>query len=148
LLRQEVQTVQAARETDGKGRHTTTSRQLLRLPSGALMIDTPGLREIALWDAESGIEQAFADIEDVARNCRFRDCRHESEPGCAVRAALEAGVLDQGRVENRKKLEREQGFQRRKSDPEAMHEYKATLSRLLRGAREKYQQRERDGGKQ
>ena len=147
LLRQEVQTVQPTRETDGKGRHTTTSRQLLRLPSGALMIDTPGLREIALWDAESGIEEAFADIEDVARNCRFRDCRHESEPGCAVRAALEAGVLDQARVENRKKLEREQGLQRRQSDPQAMHEYKTTLTRLLRGAREKYQQRERDGGK-
>jgi ribosome biogenesis GTPase len=147
LLRRDVQAVQPTRETDGKGRHTTTSRQLLRLPSGALIIDTPGLREIALWDAESGIEEAFADVGNLARHCRFRDCRHESEPGCAVRAALEAGVLDEARVENRKKLEREQEFQRRKGDPEAMHEYKARITRLFRGVRQQNRQRERDGGK-
>jgi ribosome biogenesis GTPase len=147
LLRRDVQAVQPTRETDGKGRHTTTSRQLLQLPSGALVIDTPGLREIALWDAENGIEEAFADVADLARNCRFRDCRHESEPGCAVRAALEAGVLDKARVESQKKLECEQEFQRRKADPEVMREYKTRVTRLLRGAREKYRLRERDGGK-
>jgi ribosome biogenesis GTPase / thiamine phosphate phosphatase len=147
LLRQDVQAVQPTRETDGKGRHTTTSRQLLRLPSGALIIDTPGLREIALWDAETGVAQAFADIEEFAANCRFRDCEHENEPGCAVRKALAAGVLDEERVASLKKLEREQEFQRRKVDPAAMHEYKSKVTRLQRGAREKYQQRERDGGK-
>jgi ribosome biogenesis GTPase / thiamine phosphate phosphatase len=147
LLRQDVQAVQPTRETDGKGRHTTTSRQLLRLPGGALVIDTPGLREIALWDAESGIDAAFADVENLARNCGFRDCRHESEPGCAVRAALEAGVLEEARVENRKKLEREQEFQRRKVDPEAMHEYKTKITRMFRGMRQQNRLRDRNGGK-
>ncbi len=147
LLRREAQTVQPTRETDGKGRHTTTARQLLQLPGGALIIDTPGLREIALWAVEAGIDQAFADVEEFARGCRFRDCLHENEPGCAVRAAIAAGNLDAARVENRKKLEREQEFQRRKSEPEAMLEYKSKVTRLHRGARQKYEQRERDGGK-
>jgi ribosome biogenesis GTPase / thiamine phosphate phosphatase len=105
------------------------------------------LREVALWNADNGIEDAFPEIEELAKGCRFRDCQHESEPGCAVRAALESGNLDRARVENRKKLEREQEFQRRKSDPEAMHEYKSRVTRLHRGAREKYQLRERGGGK-
>jgi ribosome biogenesis GTPase / thiamine phosphate phosphatase len=147
LVEQEVQAVQRTRESDGKGRHTTTSRQLFRLRCGALVVDTPGLRELALWDADRGIETAFADIENIALQCRFRDCRHESEPGCAVRAALAEGALDQARLENRKKLEREQAFQRRKTDPEAMHEYKQRIGRLMRGVREKYRQRDREGGK-
>jgi ribosome biogenesis GTPase len=147
LLQEERQAVQPTRETDSKGRHTTTARQMFPLSTGAVIVDTPGLREIALWNADSGIEDAFPDIEGLAKGCRFRDCQHESEPGCAVRAALESGNLDRARVENRKKLEREQEFQRRKTDPEAMHEYKSGITRLHRGAREKYQLRERDGGK-
>jgi ribosome biogenesis GTPase / thiamine phosphate phosphatase len=145
LLREDKQATRPTREADSKGRHTTTARELFRLPGGALLVDTPGLREFALWNVDAGLVETFADIEELARNCRFGDCRHEEEPGCAVRAAVESGVLDEGRVENRKKLEREQEFQRRKSDPEAMHEYKTKVSQMMRGVREKYKRRERDG---
>ncbi len=145
LLHEEKQETKPTRESDSKGRHTTTARQLFRLPSGALLMDTPGLREFALWNVDSGISETFADIEELARECRFGDCRHESEPGCAVRAAIDSGTLDEARVENRKKLEREQEFQRRKSDPEAMHEYKAKVSRMMKGVREQSKRRERDG---
>jgi len=145
LLHEEMQATRPTRASDSKGRHTTTARQLFRLPGGALLMDTPGLREFALWNVDSGISETFADIEELARDCRFRDCTHGGEPGCAVRAALESGALDEGRVENRKKLEREQEFQRRKMDPEAAHEYKTKVSRMMRGVREKYKRRERDG---
>jgi ribosome biogenesis GTPase len=145
LLQEEKQAVRPTRESDSKGRHTTTARELFRLPGGALLMDTPGLREFALWNVDAGLSEAFADIEALARECHFSDCRHEGEPGCAVRAALERGTLDEARVENRRKLEREQEFQRRKSDPEAMHEYRTKLSRMMRGVRQKYKQRGRDG---
>jgi ribosome biogenesis GTPase / thiamine phosphate phosphatase len=145
LLHEERQATKPTREADSKGRHTTTARELFRLPGGALLMDTPGLREFALWNVDSGITEAFADIEELARECRFGDCRHEGEPGCAVRAAIEKGTIDEARVENRKKLEREQEFQRRKADPAAMHEYKTKVSRMMRGVREKYKQREKEG---
>lgn len=145
LLCEEKQPTQPTRESDSKGRHTTTARQLFRLPGGALLMDTPGLREFALWNVDSGISETFADIEELARECRFRDCRHEGEPGCAVRAAIENGSLDEARVENRKKLEREQEFQKRKTDPEAMHEYKTKVSRMMRGVREQYRRRDKEG---
>jgi ribosome biogenesis GTPase / thiamine phosphate phosphatase len=145
LLREEKQSTRPTRESDSKGRHTTTARELFRLPGGALLMDTPGLREFALWNVDAGLVETFADIEKLARECRFGDCQHGGEPGCAVRAAVESGTLDEARVENRKKLEREQEFQRRKSDPEAMHEYKTKVSRMMRGVREKYKQREKDG---
>ena len=115
LLREDAQAVKPTRESDGKGRHTTTARQLFRLPCGGLLMDTPGLREFASWKVDAGITETFADIEELARDCRFGDCRHETEPGCAVRAATQSGALDEARVESRKKLEREQEFQRRKS---------------------------------
>lgn len=89
---------------DGKGRHTTSTRHLFRVPGGGLVIDTPGMRELGLWEAESGVREAFADVEAVAVKCRFGDCRHEVEPGCAVRSAMEAGALDPARVENYRKL--------------------------------------------
>jgi ribosome biogenesis GTPase / thiamine phosphate phosphatase len=145
LLQEEKQATRPTRDADSKGRHTTTARQLFRLPGGALLMDTPGLREFALWNVDRGITETFADIEELAQECRFSDCRHEGEPGCAVRAAVESGTIDEARVENRKKLEREQEFQRRKSDPEAMQEYKTKVSRMMRGVREKYKQREKDG---
>jgi ribosome biogenesis GTPase len=145
LVHEEKQAVRPTRESDSKGRHTTTARQLFRLPGGALLMDTPGLREFALWNVDAGISEAFVDIEELARECRFRDCRHEGEPGCAVRAAAESGALDAARVESRKKLEREQEFQRRKTDPEAMHEYKTKVSKMMRGVREQYRKREKEG---
>ncbi|MFJ7159953.1 ribosome small subunit-dependent GTPase A [Streptomyces sp. NPDC101118] len=107
LLGEQVMDVQATREVDGKGRHTTTTRNLLRMPGGGVLIDTPGLRGVGLWDAETGVGQVFAEIEELAEDCRFHDCAHESEPGCAVRAALESGALPERRLDSYRKLLRE-----------------------------------------
>jgi ribosome biogenesis GTPase / thiamine phosphate phosphatase len=92
---------------DGRGRHTTTHRELVRLPGGALLLDTPGMRELQLWADESALEETFADVADLARQCRFSDCAHGSEPGCAVRAALADGTLPEVRWESYRKLQRE-----------------------------------------
>jgi ribosome biogenesis GTPase len=100
-----------------------------------------------LWDAEGGLAQTFADIDSLSAQCRFINCRHEGEPGCAVRAALSAGTLDPARVESRRKLLREQEFLRRKVDPEARQEQKEQWKLLHRAQRQKYEQRAKDGGK-
>ena len=100
-------TVSAIREDDSKGRHTTTHRQLIRLKSGVMIIDTPGMRELGMWDISEGLADAFADVEQFLGRCRFSDCRHEREPGCAVRAAIAAGELDISRWESYRKLEEE-----------------------------------------
>jgi ribosome biogenesis GTPase / thiamine phosphate phosphatase len=147
LLGQQVQEVQPVRKSDSKGRHTTTARELFALPGGALLVDTPGLREMQLWDADDGLSRTFADIDSLAAQCQFSNCRHEAEPGCAVLAALCAGTLDPARLENRRKLMREQEFLRRKIDPEARQEQKEQWKQIHRAARQKYQQRQRDGGK-
>ncbi len=110
LLGEERQAVGEIRDDDEKGRHTTTHRSLLSMPSGAMIIDTPGMRELQLSECEAGIATTFADIEELARNCKFNDCRHETEPGCAVRKAIEDGELDERRFENYSKLDREQAF--------------------------------------
>jgi len=107
LLGEERLAVRAIREEDSRGRHTTTHRQLLPLPGGALIIDTPGMRELGLWAVDSGLEEAYADIEALAESCRFRDCTHEQEPGCAIRAALAEGALDPARYARYAKLARE-----------------------------------------
>jgi ribosome biogenesis GTPase / thiamine phosphate phosphatase len=100
----------------GRGRHTTTSRELIRLPGGGLIIDTPGLREIQLWDAGGSIGQAFADIEAIATGCRFTDCRHDTEPRCAVRLAVEGGTLPADRLESYLKLRKEADYLAEKQD--------------------------------
>ncbi|MGW2717440.1 ribosome small subunit-dependent GTPase A [Streptomyces sp. NPDC001492] len=107
LLGEDVMEVQAARDVDGKGRHTTTTRNLLALPGGGVLIDTPGLRGVGLWDAESGVGQVFSEIEELAERCRFHDCAHDAEPGCAVREAVESGELPHRRLESYRKLIRE-----------------------------------------
>ncbi|NED86840.1 ribosome small subunit-dependent GTPase A, partial [Streptomyces sp. SID11233] len=99
--------VQAVRDQDGKGRHTTTTRNLIPLPAGGVLIDTPGLRGVGLWDAGHGVGQVFAEIQEYADDCRFLDCAHESEPGCAVREAVESGALPQRRLDSYRKLQRE-----------------------------------------
>jgi ribosome biogenesis GTPase len=96
------------REKDAKGRHTTTRRELVLAPSGALIIDTPGMRELQLWDADEAVEEAYADIAGLATSCRFTSCRHEDEPGCAVRAALESGAVPPERLASYRKLKAEQ----------------------------------------
>lgn len=116
LLGNEIQRVQEVRDIDGRGRHTTTSRQLFVLPSGCCVIDTPGMRELGLADAEDGLSCAFSEIEEVARNCRFADCSHEGEPGCAVAEALNQGALDHARFENYLKMKRELLYLERKND--------------------------------
>ncbi|MGI5136052.1 ribosome small subunit-dependent GTPase A [Streptomyces sp. CA-106110] len=107
LLGEEVMDVQATRDMDGKGRHTTTTRNLLVLPGGGVLIDTPGLRGVGLWDAESGVSQVFSEIEELAAECRFHDCAHVAEPECAVRRAVESGELSERRLESYRKLLRE-----------------------------------------
>ncbi|WP_424211201.1 ribosome small subunit-dependent GTPase A [Streptomyces sp. BI20] len=107
LLGEEVMEVRATRDVDGKGRHTTTTRNLLPLPGGGVLIDTPGLRGVGLWDAEGGVGRTFSEIEEWAAECRFQDCAHESEPGCAVLAAVDAGELPERRLESYRKLLRE-----------------------------------------
>ncbi|MFD8966839.1 ribosome small subunit-dependent GTPase A [Streptomyces sp. NPDC059568] len=107
LLGDDVMDVQAIREVDGKGRHTTTTRNLLAMPGGGVLIDTPGLRGVGLWDAETGVGQVFSEIEELARRCRFHDCAHVSEPGCAVLGAVEDGSLSVRRLESYRKLLRE-----------------------------------------
>jgi ribosome biogenesis GTPase / thiamine phosphate phosphatase len=92
---------------DGRGRHTTTHRELVPLPDGGLLLDTPGLRELQLWTADSGLDETFTDVSDLAAQCRFNDCSHDGEPGCAVRAALADGSLDRERLASYEKLQRE-----------------------------------------
>lgn len=117
LLGQETQKIGAERSDDTRGRHTTTERQLLRLQNGALLIDTPGMRELALWaDSETEAGSGFADIDALAEACHFRDCHHQGEPGCAVAAAIEAGTLSQERLASARKLERELRHQQSRVD--------------------------------
>jgi ribosome biogenesis GTPase / thiamine phosphate phosphatase len=120
---------------DGKGRHTTTRRELVPLPGGGLVLDTPGMRELGLWAAGDGVEETFSDVADLALACRFADCAHESEPGCAVRAALADGALTEERLESYRKLERELRFQELKGDPRARSEARRARRRFARSQR-------------
>ncbi len=134
------------REDDDKGRHTTTHRELVLLPGGGLLLDTPGMRELALWDAEAGVAQTFEDIEELETQCRFSNCRHESEPGCAINAALESGALDAARLESYRKLTAELAHEARKEDPAARAAHrKMWISRKKANrARTKARDEERD----
>jgi ribosome biogenesis GTPase / thiamine phosphate phosphatase len=113
----QTQKTAAVREDDHRGRHTTTRRNLILLPSGAVLLDNPGLREVGLADAENGVQRAFEDIEEMAKDCRFRDCAHHGEPGCAIQAALLDGRLDAERLRNWLHLRKEARFQERKASP-------------------------------
>ena len=110
LFGESVQLTRGIREDDDKGRHTTTGRTLHLLPGGGLLLDTPGMRELQLAACERGIDETFAEITRLSDSCRFADCRHQGEPGCAVRAAVEAGRIDERRLANYHKLMREQAF--------------------------------------
>jgi ribosome biogenesis GTPase len=145
LLQEERQSTHAVRESDSKGRHTTTSRDLFVMPSGAMIIDTPGLRELQLWNATEGLAQTFADVDELAAQCRFTTCQHQEEPGCAVQAAITAQVLDADRLESWRKLQREQEFLARKVDPESGAAQKKRIKILMRQVKRNY--RDRDKGK-
>jgi ribosome biogenesis GTPase / thiamine phosphate phosphatase len=107
LIGDDVQATGDVRTGDQRGRHTTTARELIPLPGGGVLIDTPGLRAVSLWDADVGLSRAFADIEALAAQCRFSDCAHGSEPGCAVLAAVESGELDRDRLDHYLQLDQE-----------------------------------------
>ena len=116
LVGQDVLATGAVREADQRGRHTTTSRQLIPVATGGVLIDTPGLRSLRLA-GEEGVTATFSDVEELATQCRFRDCQHEVEPGCAVTAAVAAGELDRGRFASYRKLQREVAADARRHDP-------------------------------
>ena len=116
LLGWDRQDTGPVREDDQRGRHTTTARELLPTASGALLIDNPGIRSVGMWDAGEGIAGAFVDVEAIAAECRFNDCGHEGEPGCAIAAAIDAGELRASRLESYRKLGREAAAQARKTD--------------------------------
>jgi ribosome biogenesis GTPase len=113
----------------GRGKHTTTGRELVRLPGGALLIDTPGMRELGLWADDEGLDRTFDEIDALSSRCRFPDCGHEREPGCAVRAAVEAGTLDAGRWESYLKLRRELRFLELKKDEKSRRRHEKAAGR-------------------
>jgi ribosome biogenesis GTPase len=117
LLGEQRQSTGAVREGDSRGRHTTTHRELFALASGALLIDTPGIRSLEVAGADAGVEEAFDDINELAATCRFSDCRHEGEPGCAVRSAVADGRISEARLASHRKLEREAAHAERRGDP-------------------------------
>lgn len=127
------------REDDQRGRHTTTSRSMHRLPQGGWLIDTPGMRELRLVDSGDALDDVFSEVAALAADCRFSDCRHEAEPGCAVRAAIEVGTLDPGRLERFRKLRAEERrntetiAERRARDRALGHLYKSVLAQSRRG---------------
>jgi ribosome biogenesis GTPase len=124
LLGAEVQATGQVREHDRRGRHVTTSRRLFPLPGGGAVVDGPGIRELKLWDA-GGLHGAFEDVSELAARCRFADCRHGGEPGCAVEEALRRGELDEARLESFRKLRSEaEAHEARKGSPAARHEQK------------------------
>lgn len=116
LAGKDVMSVSEIRAADGRGRHTTTHRQLIMLDSGVMVIDTPGMRELGMWDAAEGLTLSFADVERYFGECRFRDCRHQSEPGCAVKAAIARGELSRERWESYLQLKKESSYSEGKDD--------------------------------
>jgi ribosome biogenesis GTPase len=122
LAGSERMVTQETRAADERGRHTTTHRELILLPSGAILLDTPGMRELGVVESLDGLTDAFADIDELGAQCRFSDCAHATEPGCAIQAALADGSLPAERYESYLKLERERAFLERKHDPEKLSE--------------------------
>jgi ribosome biogenesis GTPase len=134
LVGEEVQTVKEIRE-DGRGRHTTTHRELISLPQGGLVLDTPGMRELQLWEASDGIQGSFEDIVLLSHSCRFRDCTHRSEPGCAIRKAINSGKLKAARYESYLKLQRELQFLETRRDKRARSEARKKIRAQARARR-------------
>ncbi len=143
LLGSECLRVQGAREHDGRGRHTTTHRELIVLPHGGLVLDTPGMRELQLWDGEDGLHIAFADIETVASHCYFGDCRHQDEPRCAIREALTEGTIEAARYESYEKLQKELMYLSRKQDVRSAIAEKKRWKKLSRAASQRSEMKRR-----
>jgi ribosome biogenesis GTPase len=132
LVGADVQSTGAVRAGDSRGRHTTSTRDLVPVPSGGVLLDTPGLRSLPLWDAASGVATTFADIEDLASGCRFRDCVHEHEPGCAVRSAVDSGELGARRLESYHKLVHELAALELRQDERARRAASRRFGRMTR----------------
>ncbi|SNZ04420.1 ribosome biogenesis GTPase [Terribacillus aidingensis] len=131
LYGKEVQLAGNIRDADGKGKHTTTHRELVQLPSGGMIIDTPGMRELQLWNQQQdGVSAAFADIEQLGEHCRFRDCTHKNEPGCQVQHAIQAGELDAERLRSYFKLQRELKYLDGKTSAKAQQEQRKQFKQL------------------
>lgn len=145
LMGDDLKEVGEVRFADKRGRHTTSYRELLRLPTGALIIDNPGLREIQLWGDEEGLGDVFPDVEELAARCRFTDCRHEQEPGCAVQAALQAGALEPRRFRNYLQLRAELHHLVMRKDRRAQQDEKRKWKQLYRSMRERQREKERGG---
>lgn len=141
LLGEERLAVGAVRDEDHRGRHTTTSRQLIPLPSGGSLIDMPGLRSLGTDASNDAVATAFQDIGELATGCRFADCAHDVEPGCAVVAAAAAGTLDPGRLANYRKLLRETAFERRRTDPLARKDATRVWKARTKEQRRRYRER-------
>jgi ribosome biogenesis GTPase len=131
------------RESDSRGRHTTSGRQLILLPGGGILIDTPGMRELQLWDTGDSVAGAFADIESLAEGCRFRDCRHATEPDCAVLAAVADGTLPAERLDSFRKLQDEQAYQAAQQDQRAQIERKRQWKVLTKAAEKRIREKGR-----
>lgn len=137
LTGKEILKVQEIREDDDKGRHTTTHRELILLPDGGCMIDTPGMRELQLWESNEGISDTFKEIEELANKCYFSDCQHQNEPNCAVKAAIADGTLDYGRYQSYIKLQKELAYFLRKEDQKAQLAEKDKWKKITKSVRQK-----------
>ncbi len=142
LVGHELLKTEEVRESDSRGRHTSTARQLIALPDSGVLIDTPGMRELQLWDS-GDVQNAFGDVDALAADCRFRDCRHREEPGCAVLAAVESGTLPRGRLESYQKLQDEQAFHARQVDQRAQIEERRRWKVLTKAANKRIKEKGR-----
>jgi len=134
-----VQAVQPVRQGDDRGRHTTTNRELILLPTGGLIVDTPGMREIQIWAGDESLQETFADIETLAPECRFRNCQHHNEPGCAVQQALLEGELDYSRFLGYQKLQKELNYLVRKQEQRAQLAQKERWKKIHKAMRNHHQ---------
>jgi ribosome biogenesis GTPase len=137
ILGTELMRTREVHRSSGEGRHMTSHRQLVQLPQGGMIIDTPGLREAQLWEGEDALGSVFQDIEDLARSCRFNDCAHQTEPGCAVKGAIANGSLDAGRLQSYRKLQRELRAVAAKSDARIRNEIRKKWKQIAMANRSK-----------
>lgn len=143
LVDEERMNVSEIRQDDGKGRHTTTHRELIVLPEGGIVIDTPGMREFQLWAEQDsqGISQGFSDVEELITQCKFNDCKHDTEPGCAVKQALSEGTLSQERYDSYVKLQKELAYMERKENEKLMRQEKQKWKKISKQLKQTYKKR-------
>ncbi|HOP07887.1 MAG TPA: ribosome small subunit-dependent GTPase A [candidate division Zixibacteria bacterium] len=147
LLGSERQEVGRVRHGDGRGRHTTTYRELIRFPDGGMVIDTPGMREIHAWEDQEGLRKTFADIEELAVNCRFADCSHRGEPGCAVMSAIESGDLTEERYQSYLRLEKEMNHLRQRQNERERRAADRAFGKKIKRYKEEHERLKRRGMK-